>query len=322
MGTVRIRRTPAAVVPPASPAPAASPPPRMTAEAARRVLESVIIAIITSTGLYLVGSVYSEAYYGRMSIEVSALDLTPPYVALQAVHVVRSLLEYPVTLLGLYFLSRFVITRLPRVRTWAVSLLGRFGRLALLIANGLIVLPLVLAAVNATLDPALVQTNSPLSEVASLMALGGTVLVLYVLWLSVGPRQLLLSELQHRKLVPIVLLFTLYLLDALVATAHNATVDADLFMTGASDSSMAAVFTMASGVQPLPSTDVLCRRCGADGAGQSRGSRPRRHPHRVLPHAHGVAGSVSRMHTPPNTGHPHRSSAPILSHWSDGLSGA
>jgi hypothetical protein len=257
MGTVRIRRTPAAVVPPASPAPAASPPPRMTAEAARRVLESVIIAIITSTGLYLVGSVYSEAYYGRMSIEVSALDLTPPYVALQAVHVVRSLLEYPVTLLGLYFLSRFVITRLPRVRTWAVSLLGRFGRLALLIANGLIVLPLVLAAVNATLDPALVQTNSPLSEVASLMALGGTVLVLYVLWLSVGPRQLLLSELQHRKLVPIVLLFTLYLLDALVATAHNATVDADLFMTGASDSSMAAVFTMASGVQPLPSTDVL-----------------------------------------------------------------
>ena len=78
-----------------------------------------------------------------------------------------------------------------------------------------------------------------------------------MLWLSVGPRRPLLSELQHRKLVPIVLLFTLYLLDALVATAHNATVDADLFMTGASDSSMAAVFTMASGVQPLPSTDVL-----------------------------------------------------------------
>jgi hypothetical protein len=251
MGTVRIRRTPAAVAPPTS------PPPRVTLEGARRVLESVIIAVITSTGLYLVGSVYTEAYYGRMSIEASALDLTPPYVALQAIHVVQSLLEYPVTLLALYFLSRFVITRLPRVRTWKASLLQRFGRLALLIANGLIVLPLVLAAVNATLDPALVQTNSPLSEVASLMAVGGTALVAYVLWLSVGPRQLLLTELQHRKPVPIVLLFALYLLDALVATAHDATVDAEQFMTGASDSSMAAVFTMASGVQPLPSTDLL-----------------------------------------------------------------
>ena len=228
----------------------------MTAEAARRVLESVIIAIITSTGLYLVGSVYSEAYYGRMSIEVSALDLTP-LCGPAGRACGASLLEYPVTPLGLYFLSHSssrVCHGCGRGRSLCS---GASGRLALLIANGLIVLPLVLAAVNATLDPALVQTNSPLSEVASLMALGGTVLVLYVLWLSVGPRQPLLSELQHRKPVPIVLLFTLYLLDALVATAHNATVDADLFMTGASDSSMAAVFTMASGVQPLPSTDVL-----------------------------------------------------------------
>ena len=65
----------------------------MTAEAARRVLESVIIAIITSTGLYLVGSVYSEAYYGRMSIEVSALDLTP--LCGPAGRAGVSLLEYP-----------------------------------------------------------------------------------------------------------------------------------------------------------------------------------------------------------------------------------
>jgi hypothetical protein len=229
----------------------------MTVEGARRVVESVIIAVITSTGLYLVGSVYTEAYYGRMSIEASALDLTPPYVALQAVHVVQSLLEYPVSLLGLYLLSRVVLTRLPRVRTWAQAVRQRGGRLALLVANGLIVAPLVAAAVSAGLDPALAQTNSPLSEVADLMRMAGAVLVLYVLWLSLGARQLLLPQLQQRQLVPIVLLFTLYLLDALAVTAHDARVDAERLMTGSSDSSVAVVFSMASGVSPLPSRDLL-----------------------------------------------------------------
>jgi hypothetical protein len=232
-------------------------PPRMTVEAARRVIESVIIAVITSTGLYLVGSVYTEAYYGRMSIEAAALDLTPPYVALQAVHVVDSLLQYPLALLLVYLLYRTVVTRLPRVRSRANLLRQRFGRLGLLVANGLIVSPLVLAAVNTSNNPALAQTNSPLSEVADLMELAGTALVVYVLWLSLGRRQLLLTEVQQRKLVPIGLLFTLYLLDALVVTAQDAAVDAERFMTGASDSSVAVVFTMASGVQPLPSADLL-----------------------------------------------------------------
>ena len=52
--------------------------------AAQRVVESAVIAVATSTGLYLVGSVYTDAYYGRMSIEVTSLDLSPPFIALQS----------------------------------------------------------------------------------------------------------------------------------------------------------------------------------------------------------------------------------------------
>jgi hypothetical protein len=89
------------------------------------------------------------------------------------------------------------------------------------------------------------------------MSFCGTALAVYVLWLSLGPRRLLFAEIQRRQLVPIALLFALYLLDALVATAQSATIDAELMLTGASDSSMAVTFTLANGVQELPNTDLL-----------------------------------------------------------------
>ena len=66
-------------------------PPQVTVGTARGV-------IATSTGVYLVGSVYTDDYYGRMSIDANALDLTPPFIALQAFHVLQSLLVYPVLL--------------------------------------------------------------------------------------------------------------------------------------------------------------------------------------------------------------------------------
>jgi hypothetical protein len=56
--------------------------------------------------LYLVGSVYVDAFYGRLSIEVTSLDLAPPYVALQSVHALWALLEYPLFLLLCYVLYR------------------------------------------------------------------------------------------------------------------------------------------------------------------------------------------------------------------------
>ena len=48
-----------------------------TLETARRIAESVIIAALSSAGLYLVGSVYTDAYYGRLAIEVTSLELAP-----------------------------------------------------------------------------------------------------------------------------------------------------------------------------------------------------------------------------------------------------
>src|SRR3712207_9544382 len=62
---------------------------------AQRFIESAAIAVATSTGLYLVGWVYTDAYFGRMSIEVTSLDLAPPFIALQSAHVLEALLEYP-----------------------------------------------------------------------------------------------------------------------------------------------------------------------------------------------------------------------------------
>jgi hypothetical protein len=68
-------------------------------ETLRRIAESVIIAVISAAGLYFVGSVYVGAYYGRLAIEATSLDLPPPYVALQSVHALWGLLDYPLLLL-------------------------------------------------------------------------------------------------------------------------------------------------------------------------------------------------------------------------------
>ena len=226
--------------------------------AAQRVVESAVIAVATSTGLYLVGSVYTDAYYGRMSIEVTSLDLSPPFIALQSAHVLESLLEYPVALLFFYLLYRVLTSRIPRLRSWYNRARQRFGRVFLLIVNLLIVSPLVVSAVRAGIDAGISSTSSVLSEVTGLMGTFGSLLVFYVIWLSFGPRQVILDQIRERKLIPIVLLSALYLLDALIATANGAAVDAELLMSGESDSSIEVVFTMAAGVRDtLPSSALL-----------------------------------------------------------------
>ena len=106
----------------------------------RKLIESVIIAVITSTGVYLVGSIYTEAYFGRMSIDAVALDLPPPYIALQATHAVQSLLVYPVVLVMLYLLDRFSADRLPRARSWLARMVDRLGWFAYLAINIIVVL--------------------------------------------------------------------------------------------------------------------------------------------------------------------------------------
>ena len=212
----------------------------------------------TSTGLYLVGSVYTDAYFGRMSIEVTSLDLSPPFIALQSAHVLESLLEYPIALLFFYLLYRVLTSRIPRLRSWYDRARQRFGRLFLLIVNLVIVSPLLIAAVQAGIDAGLTGASSVLSDVAGLMGTFGSLLFFYVIWLSFGPRQVIISQIRERKLIPIVLLAALYLLDALIATANGAAVDAELLMSGEADSSIEVVFTMTEGVRDtLPSSGLI-----------------------------------------------------------------
>src|SRR5215210_2287185 len=164
--------------------------------AAQRVIESAVIAVATSTGLYLIGSVYTEAYYGRMSIEVTSLDLSPPFIALQSAHVLGSLLEYPSALLFFYLLYRLLTSRIPRLRSWYNRARQRFGRLFLLIVNFLIVSPMLVSAFRAGIDAGISSTSSVLSEVTGLMGTLGSLLLFYVIWLSFGPRQFILDQIR------------------------------------------------------------------------------------------------------------------------------
>ena len=225
---------------------------------AQRFIEAAAIAVVTSTGLYLVGSVYTDAYYGRMSIEVTSLDLSPPFITLQAAHALESLLEYPLALIFFYLLYRVLTSRIPRLWSWYDRARQRFGRLFLLIVNVVIVSPLVIAAIEAGINAGISSTSSVLSEVTGLMGSLGSLLLFYVIWLSFGPRQVIIAQIRQRKLIPIVLLSALYLLDALIATANGAAVDAELLLTGDADSSIEVVFTMTEGVRnTLPSSGLL-----------------------------------------------------------------
>lgn len=226
--------------------------------AAQRLVESAVVAVATSTGLYLVGSVYVDAYYGRMSIDAASLDFAPPYVALQSAHVLQSLLEYPSTLFVFFLLYRALSSRMGRMREWYERARARLGRVFLLLVNGIIVSPLVAAAWQAGLEEAETGASSVLGEVAGIMGTLGTLLVLYVIWLSFGPRRDIVSEVRDRKIVPIALLFALYLLDALVATADGASDDAVLLMTGQADASTAVAFTWAAGLEPpVPDEELV-----------------------------------------------------------------
>src|SRR5688572_8665777 len=225
---------------------------------AQRLIESAVIAVATSTGLYIVGSVYTDAYYSRLSIEVTSLDLSPPFIALQSAHVLESLLEYPLALLFFYLLYRFLTSRITRLRSWYDHARQRFGRLFLLIVNLLIVSPLVFAAFQAGIDAGLTGASSVLGDVAGLMGTFGSLLLFYVIWLSFGPRQVIIAQIRERKIIPIMLLAALYLLDALIATANGAAADAELLLTGAAESSIEIVFTMSEGVRDtLPSSELL-----------------------------------------------------------------
>jgi hypothetical protein len=227
----------------------ASPLSTSSLETVRRIAESVIIALISSAGLYLVGSVYVDAYYGRLAIEVTSLDLPPPYVALQSVHALWGLLDYPLLLLLVYVLYRVIASPSRRLGQWLGRARERFPRLLPMLANLIVVAPLLLDAA-ASLRERELPHRSVLAEIDSVLGYVGLILLVYVLWLGWDQRRFLLSEVQERKPVPIALVFTAYLLSALVTTGVVAELAAVELLTGASDASLRVEFVTKPGVLP------------------------------------------------------------------------
>lgn len=222
---------------------------RPSLETARRIAESVIIAALSSAGLYLVGSVYTDAYYGRLSIEVTSLDLAPPYVALQSVHALWGLLQYPLLLLLFFVLYRTFASPTRRLGEWVADARRRFPRLLPILANLAVVAPLLLDAF-VTFRERELPHRSVLTEVTSVLGYAGVVLLGYVVWLGWSQRRFLVSEVRARKLVPIALVFLVYLLSALAATGIVAELAAVDVLTGASDASLRVEFVTKPGVLP------------------------------------------------------------------------
>lgn len=229
-----------------------------TFESARRLGESLVIAAVTSSGLYLVGAVYTDAYYGRLSIETTSLDLSPPYVALQSAHALRALLEYPSTLLLFWILYRTFASPVRRVRQWFDRARRRFPRLLLVAANLVVVAPLVVGAVLTGYREQTLVPGSLVSEVAGVLEDLGVLLLGYAVWLGWSQRASIVSQIRVRKPVPIALVFFVYLLSALAATAVAAERAAALLLTGGSDASIGIELTMAPEAdQQLEGKDLI-----------------------------------------------------------------
>src|SRR5215213_4227715 len=209
----------------------ASPLSTSSLETVRRIAESVIIALISSAGLYLVGSVYVDACYGRLAIEATSLDLPPPYVALQSVHALWGPRDYPLLLLIVYVLYRTLAAPDRRLGLWLGRAKERFPRRQPVLANLIVVVPLLLDAAASVRERELPH-RSVLTEINSVLGYVGLIFLVYVLWLGWDQRRFLLSEVRARKLVPIALVFFAYLL------------------TGASPASLRVTFVTKAGVLP------------------------------------------------------------------------
>jgi hypothetical protein len=226
-----------------------APGTKSTFETARRIAESVIVAAISSAGLYLVGTVYTDAYYGRLAIEVTSLDLAPAYVALQSVHAIWGLLEYPLLLLLFYALYRAFAAPTRPLGPWVTQARRRFPRLLPILTNLVVVAPLLLDAFVGFRNPELPH-RSVLTEVTSLLKYAGLALLGYVVWLGWSQRRFLANEVRARKVLPIGLVFLTYLLSALVTTGVVAELAAVELLTGASDASLRVEFVTRPGVLP------------------------------------------------------------------------
>jgi hypothetical protein len=225
-------------------------------ETIRRVAESVIIAVVSSAALYLVGWVYVDGYYGRLALEVIPPDLPPPYVALQAVHALWGLLDYPLTVLIAVMTYRVIATPSRPPGAWIAHARTRFPRLLPIVTNLLVVFPLLLKAATSAQVQELPH-RSVLAEITSVLIYAGAALLLYVVWLG-WQRHYLLTEIRAHHVVPLVLVFITYLLTALVTTGAAAELAAVDLLTGTSPASVRVTFETKPGVLPeLAAHDLL-----------------------------------------------------------------
>lgn len=217
-------------------------------ETVRRISESVIIAAISSVALYLVGFVYVDAYYGRLSLEILPVDLPTPYVAMQSIHAIWGLLGYPLTLLIAIVLYRVLADPARGSGQWLAQARQRFPRLLPVLANALVVSPLLLKAATSWQASELPH-RSVLAEITSVLAYVGVILLAYVLWLG-WQRRFLLAEIRAHRAVPMALVFAAYLLSALVYTGEAAELAAIDLLTGASPAATRVTFVTRPGVFP------------------------------------------------------------------------
>jgi hypothetical protein len=232
---------------------------RPVLDTVRRIGESVIIAAVTSAGFYLVGSVYTEAFYSRLSIEVTSLDLAPPYIALQSTHALQGLLSYPTALLFGFMLYRTLVAPGRFLHRMLAAALHRAPRLARVLGNVLVIVPLFIEiALNSSLFDQDLEPDSVLTEAVSVLGNASMVLLLYAIWLGWSQRQFLISQIRARRLVPIVLVTGVFLLNAMVSTATVANQAAEQLLTGAADDSMNVVFTLQPGLpNPLAGKELI-----------------------------------------------------------------
>lgn len=233
-----------------------SEPASPSLEPVRRVAESVVIAAISSVALYLVGFVYVDAYYGRLSLEILSPDLPSPYVALQSIHALWGLLNYPLTLLIAIVMYHVLADPAHRPGQWLETARKRFPRLLPALTNVLVVAPLILKA-GASWQSRELPHRSVLAEITSVLGVVGVVLLAYGLWLGWSQRRYLLPEIKARRAVPITLVFAAYLLSALVFTGEAAELAAVDLVTGASPASTRVTFVTSPGAFPELADMVL-----------------------------------------------------------------
>ncbi|MCC6312910.1 MAG: hypothetical protein IT337_02765 [Thermomicrobiales bacterium] len=234
----------------AEPRPIEIAPSRGAIDAARRVGESFLIAIVTSTGLYLIGWVYTASYYQRLSIEPTALDFAPPYVALQAVHALSGLLQYPSILLLLWFLYHLLVRPLRRVLGRAATARLRNLRLLPVVGNLILISPLLVQAYLARSREVTINPISVMGEIASMLENAAVVLLVYAIWLGWGQRTTLVAAVRARRVLPIALMSLVYLLAALSSTSEAADTAAVMLVTGQADNSLEVTIALRDGVEP------------------------------------------------------------------------